>query len=107
MQEKDVLFGTVDTWLLHKFTAGKLHVTDISNASGTGMFDPYVNKWGGLIKYFTNIPFDILPEIVPNDYDYGTMDSSILGFALPIKCVVSDFCVSINLSTNYLYKIDL
>lgn len=95
MQENDVLFGTVDTWLLHKFTGGKLHVTDISNASGTGMFDPYVNKWGGLIKYFTNIPFDILPEIVSNDFDYGTMDSTVLGYALPIKCVVSYFLICI------------
>lgn len=107
MLENDVLFGTVDTWLIYKLTAGKLHVTDISNASGTGMFDPYANKWGGLIKYFTSIPFKILPEIVPNDYEYGTMDPGILGVAIPIKCVVRNIHNKIRERIYYTYIYEL
>lgn len=89
MANDDLLFGTVDTWLIHKFTSKKLYVTDITNASATGIFDPYVNQWSGVVQFLTNLPLNILPQVVANDFDFGKTEERIFGVSIPIKCVVS------------------
>lgn len=93
IEENDILFGTVDTWLLYKLSGGKIHVTDVSNASGTGLFDPYANQWGGIIKFLIDIPVQILPKVVPCDYDFGSTEEDIFGVRIPIKCVVSIYTI--------------
>jgi glycerol kinase len=85
----DLLFGTVDTWLVWKYTGGKTHATDFSNISSTGMWDPFQMKWSkNLLKPF-GLPGDlILPEIRETSGDFGTTE--IFGDPIPIKCVVAD-----------------
>lgn len=85
----DLLFGTVDCWLVWKYTGGRVHATDYSNVSATGMFDPFQLKWSSeLMKHF-DLPGDVtLPEIRETNGDFGTTD--VFGEPLPIKCVVAD-----------------
>jgi glycerol kinase len=85
----DLLFGTLDTWLVWKYTGGKLHATDFSNISATGMYDPYQMKWSDqLLKPF-KLPGDlILPEIRETCGDFGVTEA--FGDPIPIKSVVAD-----------------
>ncbi|KAK4884714.1 hypothetical protein RN001_000985 [Aquatica leii] len=90
IENKNVMFGTVDTWLLYKFSGGRKHITDITNASATGFYDPFVLSWAIWAKRVLNIPISILPEVVDNDYSFGYTDKSVFGYPVPIKCVISD-----------------
>ena len=65
------LFGTIDTWLLWNLTAGQSHLTDITNASRTLLFDSKKEKWSNEILKILNIPKSILPEVTPNVYNFG------------------------------------
>jgi glycerol kinase len=85
----NLLFGTLDTWLVWKYSGGKLHATDFSNISATGMYDPYRMDWSKeLLKPF-NLPGDlVLPEIRETSGDFGVTEE--FGDPIPIKCVVAD-----------------
>jgi glycerol kinase len=85
----DLMFGTVDTWLLWKYTGGKVHATDFSNISATGMWDPYNMKWSSsLLKPFGMPGKIILPEIRETSGDFGSTE--LFGGSIPIKSVVAD-----------------
>lgn len=90
VEANNALFGTIDTWLVYKFTAGKHHVTDITNASGTGLYDPFVKQWGIWAVNVLKVPTSILPQIVANDFDFGKTEQSIFGAEIPIKCMVRE-----------------
>ncbi|CAL4121626.1 unnamed protein product [Meganyctiphanes norvegica] len=90
LKTKDVLFGTVDTWLLYKLTQGKVHATDYSNASGTGFFDPFVLQWNAFFCKFLNLPMYMLPEVRDSVGDWGTCPAELFGAVIPITAVVSD-----------------
>lgn len=81
------MFGTVDTWLLYKLTNGRVYVTDVSNASAMGFFDIFSLSWG-FMPLLLKIPINILPEVVNNDYSFGTTASEIFGQPLNIGCLV-------------------
>lgn len=98
VETDNALFGTIDTWLVYKFTAGKHHVTDITNASATGLYDPYVRQWGIWAVNVLKIPISILPQIVENDYDFGKTEQSIFGTEIPIKCMVNVLTIMIKIS---------
>ena len=85
----DLLFGTVDTWLVWKYTKGRMHATDFSNISATGMYDPYRMRWSSqLLKPF-GLPGDlVLPEIRETCGDFG--ETEAFGDPIPIKSVVAD-----------------
>lgn len=68
----DLLFGTIDTWLLWNLTDGKVHATDYSNASRTMLFDIQTLQWDEKLLNELNIPKKILPEAKPSSYVYGT-----------------------------------
>lgn len=86
----DILFGTVDTYLLWKLTGGKIHATDATNASRTLLFNIHTQKWDvDILKQF-NIPLDILPEVLDNTANFGEMDLSILGEKIPIAAMIGD-----------------
>lgn len=86
---KTARFGTLDTWLIYKLTGGRTYVTDISSASATGFYDPFVLDWASWPTLTgLPIPFDILAKVVPNDYDFGHVDETVFGTAIPIKCSV-------------------
>ncbi|KAJ3665404.1 hypothetical protein Zmor_000900 [Zophobas morio] len=89
VSQKTVMFGTIDTWLLYKFSKGNLHVTDISNAAATGFYDPFVSEWGSWATLL-GIPEQILPQVVENDFDFGNTAEDIFGVSIPIRCVMAD-----------------
>lgn len=82
-------FGTLDTWLIYKLTGGRTYVTDISSASATGFYDPFILDWASWPAVTgLSIPFGLMPEVVANDYDFGCVDETLFGAAIPIRCSV-------------------
>ena len=75
----DLLFGTVETWLIWKLTGGKVHVTDYSNASRTMLFNIHTLSWDEELCALLDIPMDILPRPVSNSEVYGTVAEGIEG----------------------------
>lgn len=69
----DMLFGTIDTWLLWKLTNGKLHATDYTNASRTMLFNIHSLTWDEELLSELRIPASMLPEVLPSSGDYGTV----------------------------------
>ncbi|SUP59019.1 Glycerol kinase [Weissella viridescens] len=67
----DLLFGTIDTWLLWKLTGGAVHATDFTNASRTMMFDINNLKWDSELLGLLNIPLKMLPEVRQSSEVYG------------------------------------
>ncbi len=85
----DLLFGTVDTWLVWKYTGGRTHATDFSNISATGMWDPFQMKWSSnLLKPFGLPGGLVLPEVKETSGDFGSTE--LFGDPIPIKSVVAD-----------------
>ncbi|MBQ7954980.1 MAG: glycerol kinase GlpK [Lachnospiraceae bacterium] len=86
----DLLFGTVDTWLIWQLTKGKVHVTDYTNASRTMLYDIYNLCWDKDIMARFRIPASMLPSVQPSSSIYGHTDSSILGGEIPIAGAAGD-----------------
>lgn len=86
----DLLFGTVETWLIWKLTKGAVHVTDYSNASRTMLFNINTLEWDDEILAELNIPKSMLPEAKPSSCVYGHSDSSFLGGEIPIAGAAGD-----------------
>lgn len=77
----DLLFGTVDTWLLWNLTGGKAHATDVTNASRTMLFDIHRLTWDGELLKAMGIPAGILPAVFPSIHDFGNTAAGIFGTA--------------------------
>ncbi|XP_010731607.1 glycerol kinase 5 [Larimichthys crocea] len=88
--EGNCCFGTIDTWLLFKLTNGRIHATDYSNASATGIFDTYQMCWSGMLCSLVSLPLSILPKVENTGHDFGCTDTSIFGFPIPIMSVMAD-----------------
>ncbi len=89
-EKGDLLFGTVDTWLIWKLSGGKLHITDYSNASRTLLFNINTLKWDkNLLKLF-NIPEKILPKIQNSSEIYGSTTKELFGAEIPIAGIAGD-----------------
>lgn len=86
----ELLFGTVETWLIWKLTGGKVHVTDYSNASRTMMFNINTLAWDEDILKLLDIPKEMLPEVRSNSEIYGYSDSKLLGGEIPIAGAAGD-----------------
>ncbi len=86
----DLLFGTVETWLIWKLTKGAVHVTDYSNASRTMLFNINTLAWDDEILAELGIPKCMLPEVKPSSCIYGEADPSYLGGAIPIAGAAGD-----------------
>ncbi len=86
----DLLFGTVETWLIWKLTKGAVHVTDYSNASRTMLFNINSLDWDDEILAELDIPRSMLPEVRPSSGIYGYTDSSFLGGEIPIAGAAGD-----------------
>ena len=69
----ELLFGTIDTWLIYKFTGGTVHATDVTNASRTMLYNINTNQWDDELCKLFNIPKTILPTVHPCSYDYGSV----------------------------------
>lgn len=85
-----LLFGTVETWLIWKLTKGKIHVTDYSNASRTMLFNINTLQWDEEILELLNIPASMLPKVKPSSYIYGETDPSYFGGRILIGGAAGD-----------------
>lgn len=89
-EKGELLFGTVDSWIIWKLTGGKVHVTDYSNASRTMLFNIHTLKWDEEILRVLKIPQQILPEVKPSSHVYGYTDSKLFGREVPIAGASGD-----------------
>jgi len=85
-----IAFGTVDTFLIWRLTQGRLHVTDVTNASRTALFDIRKGCWDEALCELFNIPMKCLPEVRDSAGDFGVADKAVLGEELPICGVAGD-----------------
>lgn len=86
----ELLFGTIDTWIIWKLTNGKVHVTDYSNASRTMLFNINTLEWDEEILKILDIPRKMLPEVKPSSYVYGHTEARIFGEEVPIAGAAGD-----------------
>ena len=86
----DLLFGTIDTWLMYKLSKGRIHVTDYSNASRTMLFNINTLEWDKDILRELDIPSLMLPEVRPSCWVYGESDPEFFGGAIPIAGAAGD-----------------
>ncbi|MDF0601207.1 glycerol kinase GlpK [Psychromarinibacter sp. C21-152] len=86
----ELLFGTVDTWLIWKLTGGAAHVTDATNAARTMLYDIHKGRWSRTICDLFDIPHRMLPEVRDCAADFGTTRPDLFGRALPILGVAGD-----------------
>ncbi|MCF1504628.1 glycerol kinase GlpK [Afifella sp. H1R] len=86
----DLLFGTVDTWLIWKLTGGRVHATDATNAARTLMFDIRRNEWDDELLAMLGVPRSMLPEVKDSAAEFGETDPAIFGTAIPIRGVAGD-----------------
>ena len=89
-EQGELLFGTVETWLIWKMTKGKVFVTDYSNASRTMLFNINTLEWDEEILKELNIPGCMLPEVKPSSCVYGMADPQFLGGEIPIVGAAGD-----------------
>lgn len=87
----DLLFGTVDTWLIWKLTGGKAHLTDYSNASRTMLFNIIKKRWDSELLALFNVPEKMLPEVCPSAGDFGIAAGGFLhGGKITVRSVLGD-----------------
>lgn len=89
-EQGDILFGTIDTWLIWKMTEGKLHITDYSNASRTMIFNIKDLKWDEYLLENLDIPKSILPEVKMSSDLYGYTSERIFGSEIKISGIAGD-----------------
>jgi glycerol kinase len=86
----ELAFGTVETWLVWKLTNGKLHISDVSNASRTMLFNINTLDWDDELLQLMDIPRTLLPKVVDSSASYGLVDSEILPGDIPIAGMAGD-----------------
>ena len=90
-EKGELLFGTIDTWLVWKMTRGKIHITDYSNAARTMLFNIRTLEWDDLILEKLNIPKSMLPEVKTSSEIYGYTDkNTFAGIEIPISGIAGD-----------------
>lgn len=86
----ELAFGTVDTWLIWKLTAGRLHLTDATNASRTLLFNIHTGEWDDELLEVLEIPREMLPEVRASSEVYGETEPTLFGEAVPIAGIAGD-----------------
>jgi glycerol kinase len=86
----EILFGTIDTFLVWRLSGGSLHLTDYSNASRTLLFNIHTLEWDDELLQALDIPRAMLPEVRSSSEIYGTTDASLLGKSIPIAGIAGD-----------------
>ena len=89
-QRGELLFGTVDTWLMYKLTGGRVHATDYTNASRTMLFNIHTLEWDQELLDKFRIPRCMMPDVEDSSHIYGYTDASIMGGFVPIAGVAGD-----------------
>ena len=86
----ELAFGTVDSWLIHRLSGGKAHVTDVSNASRTMLYDIRKQQWDAEILKKLDISASLLPEVKSSSEVYAETDPELFGAAIPIAGIAGD-----------------
>ncbi|MBT8269136.1 MAG: glycerol kinase GlpK [Bacteroidia bacterium] len=89
-EKGELCFGTVDSWLIYKLTAGQVHVTDVSNASRTMLFNINKLKWDSELLDIFDIPESVLPEVRESSEVYGLTSKELFGATMPIAGIAGD-----------------
>lgn len=89
-EKGELLFGTIDTWLLWKLTGGKVHKTDYTNASRTMIFNIHTLQWDSELLEKFNIPSSMLPEVEDSSFLFGKTDPDLFGKEIPIAGIAGD-----------------
>lgn len=89
-EKGELAFGTVDCFLLWRLTKGKVHATDITNASRTLLYNIHEKKWDTELLELLNVPASILPEVKASADDFGMTDPELFGKAIPIGSMIGD-----------------
>ena len=89
-EKGELAFGTIDTWLIWKMTNGKLHVTDVTNASRTLLFNITTLKWDDELLNVLNVPKNILPKVVSSSEIIGDTSKDLFGIEIPISGIAGD-----------------
>jgi glycerol kinase len=86
----ELAFGTIDTFLLWRLSGGRIHVTDVSNASRTLLFNIHTLDWDAEILERLGIPRSLLPEVRPSSHHYGVADRALFGAEIPLAADAGD-----------------
>jgi glycerol kinase len=86
----ELAFGTIDSWLVWRLTGGRVHATDVSNASRTMLFDVRHNVWDHELLKALHIPDSVLPQVFPSSHVYGHTEADLLGAPIPIAGIAGD-----------------
>ena len=86
----ELAFGTVDSWLAWKLSGGALHITDVSNASRTMLYDIHASDWDEALLALFRIPRSLLPRVLPSSRVYGESAKAIFGAPIPIAGIAGD-----------------
>jgi glycerol kinase len=86
----ELAFGTVDTWLIWNLTKGRVHATDVSNASRTMLLNVHTNQWDSELMSMLHIDSNLMPTVQSSSSDFGVIDAEWLGHPLPIGGVAGD-----------------
>ncbi len=90
-QRGELMFGTIDTWLIYKLTGGRIHATDYSNASRTLLYDLRKLSWDSDLLEALDVPAAVLPEVRDSSGDFGATEASLFdGTSIPIRGVAGD-----------------
>jgi len=90
-KQGDLLFGTIDSWLVWNLTGGAVHVTDFSNASRTMLFNIHTLQWDKELLAVLDIPEAVLPKVMPSSYVYGEVDAGLIGDSrVPLGSIAGD-----------------
>ena len=89
-KENKIAFGTIDTWLIWQLTKGKNHITDVTNASRTLLYNIHELKWDTELLDILSIPENILPKVVSSSEFIGFANENILGAEIPITAIAGD-----------------
>ena len=86
----ELAFGTVDSWLVWRLTGGQMHITDVTNASRTLLFNTETCRWDDELLGILDIPRSLLPEVRSSSEVYGHTNAGLLGFEVPIAGIAGD-----------------
>lgn len=89
-EKGELLFGTIDSYLIWVLTGGKVHATDYTNASRTMLFNIHTLEWDRELCELFGVPMGMLPAVKPSGADYGVTDRAVLGAETPIRAAVGD-----------------
>ena len=86
----ELAFGTIDSWLIWQLTEGRVHATDVSNASRTMLFNVHSNRWDAELLAALDIPANLMPVVQPSASMFGEVSPALLGHVIPIGGVAGD-----------------